>query len=253
MEKDSQKEIELLQRDKYGGRKDVNLDEDIVRLSRGEPLAYVIGHIPFLGLSIALDSRPLIPRPETEWWTEVLTSHLEDKGSPPHGAHLRVLDLCAGSGAVGLSVLSMCKNTHVSFGELFEKHGAQIERNIERNTLDASRSVVRTGNLFEPFSGEVFDVIATNPPYIPTERTLPEEVLLYEPPEALFGGIDGLLLIQEILKTAPAHLTPGGELWMECDIDHIDRAKHLAYAAGFSEVEIRTDQYGRPRLLVAYL
>ena len=68
---------ELLIRDKYEGDANADMNEDLARLAAGEPLAYVIGWIPFLGLRIYLDSKPLIPRPETEWWTEVLIKHLQ--------------------------------------------------------------------------------------------------------------------------------------------------------------------------------
>ncbi len=211
---------------------------DEARLAAGEPLAYVIGHIPFLGLSIELASKPLIPRPETEWWAEELCTHI---GERP----LRVLDLCAGSGAIGLSVLKHCPNARVSFGEISPLHCRQIQENIERNNLDASRSEVRVSDLFESFQGEMFDSIATNPPYIPSSRELPESVMRFEPKEALFGGEDGLSLIRAIASEAPEYLK-GGELWMECDIENINEAHKLIGG------EIRTDQYGRPRLLVAY-
>jgi len=91
-------DIEALRREKYAGAKDANMYDDLVRLAHGEPLAYVIGTQPFLGLTLHLDSHPLIPRPETEWWTELLIAHIGTK-------KLSVLDLCAGSGAVGLAVL----------------------------------------------------------------------------------------------------------------------------------------------------
>jgi len=97
---DSHRSLEIgqLLRDKYGGDPKADLTQDIARLDAGEPLAYVIGWIPFLGLTIRLDSHPLIPRPETEWWTEELIAHLKDLfGDTP----FRLLDMCAGSGAIG--------------------------------------------------------------------------------------------------------------------------------------------------------
>lgn len=240
------KDLALLLRDKYDGIPTPAFKADMLRLSEGEPLAYVIGWIPFLGLRINLDSHSLIPRPETEWWAEILCEHLRERSDS-----ISVLDLCAGSGAIGLSVLSKIPNASVSFAELSALHSALISMNIEANNLDASRADIRSGDLFVPFPTEKFNIIAANPPYIPSERELEESVSLYEPLEALFAGTDGLNIIRQIVAEAPDHLYPGGELWMECDISNIEEAARLMRER-FQNVEIRTDSYGRPRLVVGY-
>lgn len=237
-------DVEALKREKPG-----YTPEDIERLSRGEPLAYVIGTIPFLGLTLRLDSRPLIPRPETEWWTEEHINELTQGGMIHHTA-LRVLDLCAGSGAIGLALAKHIPGALVSFGELSEEHTALIRKNAEDNGIDASRIDARAGDLFAPFAGELFNLIVTNPPYIPEKRVLPESVSLYEPREALYAGADGLALIRRIARAAPEYLAPGGRIYCECDIEHIEEARRL-FAAGLRSATIRTDQYGRPRVVVA--
>ncbi len=239
------KDVAALLREKYGGKESPEFLSDVARLAASEPLAYVIGNIPFMGLTIDLSSRPLIPRPETEWWTEELCTHIGDRP-------LRVLDLCAGSGAIGLALLKHCPSAHVSFGEISEAHTKQIEENLESNGLDASRADIRAGDLFAPFEGVRFDIVATNPPYIPNVRTLSEGVTGHEPTEALFAGPSGLDVIERILEDAGAHLHPKGEVWMECDISNIDAAGAYAIDTGASYTKIRTDLYGRPRLLVAY-
>lgn len=242
------KEEELLVRDKYGGDREAATDRDRDRLSEGEPLAYVIGWTPFLGLQIDLTSRPLIPRPETEWWTEELTAHLRERfGDAPFA----FLDLCAGSGAIGLAVLKALPNARVTFAELRPEHIEDIRRSLLMNELDASRATLVAGDLFAEVPGR-FDVIATNPPYIPETRALERSVAAYEPSEALFSGTDGLSLIRRIAADAPEHLSPQGELWLEADIDNIEEAKALLIEGGASSAEIRTDLYGRPRIVVGY-
>lgn len=249
MSSPSPEDVRALIRDKYAGDEEANIQADLARLSAGEPLAYVIGWIPFLGLHIDLGSRPLIPRPETEYWVEVMLSQLKKRFGD---RSFTFLDLCAGSGAIGLSVLKAFPKAQVSFGELELPHIELIAHNIQVNDLDAGRAVIRRGNLFAPFFDEQFDVIATNPPYIPALRKLEESVVGYEPPVALFAGPEGLDLIERIAKEAVRHMRSGGELWMECDIDNIETAQSLVLTGGANRADIRTDQYGRPRTLVGY-
>jgi release factor glutamine methyltransferase len=241
-------ELAHLVRDKYHGQTDTDLTADIARLAAGEPLAYVIGWIPFLGVNVFLDSGPLIPRPETEWWTELLVEHLQTRFTAP----FRLLDLCAGSGAVGLAVLKHVPHARVSFGELSAEHAVLIEKNIRENDLDGSRAIVRAGDLFEPFLHDTFEVIVTNPPYIPADRHLDPSVHDYEPHEALFAGGDGLDLIRRIARHTPHHLTEGGELWLECDTTHTKQAAQLIAEGGALQTVIKTDHYGRERLVLAY-
>lgn len=239
----------LLIRDKYDGNGDADLSEDLARLFKGEPLAYVIGWMPFMSLRIDLDSRPLIPRPETEWWTEELIAHLRERfGETPFA----FLDLCAGSGAIGLAVLSAFPHARVSFGELVPEHALLIRKNLRANGLDEGRADIRVSDLFAAFAGERFDIIATNPPYIPEGRLLDTSVTEHEPSEALYAGSDGLALIRTIAKGASAHLGPAGEIWMECDIANIDDAAQLLMEHEAAYTKIRSDQYGRPRIVVGY-
>lgn len=239
----------LLIRDKYDGNASADLSEDLARLTSGEPLAYVIGWVPFLGLRISLDSHPLIPRPETEWWTEELIAHLKERfGDSP----FTFLDLCAGSGAIGLAVLAAFPHARVSFGELIPQHTELILRNVRANGLDESRAAIRTSDLFAAFESERFDIIASNPPYIPQDRPLDTSVTEYEPEKALYAGSDGLSLIRTIAEEVPRHLSARGELWMECDITNIEDAGELLKNHGAKEAIIRTDQYGRPRIVMGY-
>lgn len=238
-------DVEALIREKYAGDREApGVAGDRARLGSGEPLAYVIGTQPFLGLSIGLESKPLIPRPETEWWAELLCERI---GNEP----LRILDLCAGSGAIGLAVLKHCPNALVSFADIEPRHSAQIRMNLEENGLDSSRADIRTGDLFEPFTDPSvsFDIVAANPPYIPDHRMLDASVTDYEPSVALFSGTDGLDLIRRVVTETPAFAP---ELWLECDESNADAAASLCLEAEARRADVRTDQYERPRLVVSY-
>ncbi len=238
--------------------------EDCARLAGGEPVAYVIGSQPFLGLTIHLDSRPLIPRPETEWWTEQLLREpigqkmgvglgLAARSAPIFGASgerkLKFLDLCAGSGAIGCAALKMLPTAQVFFGEIDAKHESTILKNIRENNLDAARAHVKIGDLFAPFSDTKFDIIAANPPYIPESRELPESVARYEPSLALRAREGGLGIIRRIAQSLPNHLHVGGVAWIECDSEHAEEARALFATQGFV-ASIRTDQYGASRVIV---
>jgi|CXWL01.1.fsa_nt_gi release factor glutamine methyltransferase len=264
----SPEDIRSLISDKYAGDVSVDITEDLKRLSACEPLAYVIGWVPFLGLKIYLDSLPLIPRPETEWWTELLCTHLKEKFED---APFTLLDLCAGSGAIGLAVLKHLSNAHVTFSELVPAHADLIQKNIKQNALDFNRdalletrrddaprdtrrgTTIVTGDLFTEIPKENrYDIIVTNPPYIPSTRVLEDGVIQHEPSEALFSGVEGLDTIERIAIDVPERLHSSGELWMECDISNIERARDLVRAGGAQTTEIHNDLYGRPRLLMAY-
>ncbi len=280
-----------LLKEKHGGKRTEAFEADKERLARGEPLGYVIGWQPFLGLQIYLDSHPLIPRPETEWWTERMLSPLVDSLtgrfsvahhtgtsislSPSTGkgnwslraarpslttenrpvsslehelSTIKFLDLSAGSGAIGCAALARLPGAQVYFGEIDPAHASTILKNIRENALDESRAHVRIGDLFEPFTGMQFDIIAANPPYVPSERVLPASVADHEPALALYAGADGLDFIRRIATELPHHLAPGGEAWIECDNAHAAAACALFTDQGLN-AEIRTDQYGEPRII----
>lgn len=245
-----EKDLQMVVQDKYDGNASLVTEQDKERLALGEPLAYVIGWLPFLGLRIYLDTHPLIPRPETEWWTELLIARLHERFDT---RPFTFLDLCAGSGAIGLAVVSALPNARVYFGELVPEHCALIQKNIEANGLDASRATIIQSDLFDSFEpGTHFDVIATNPPYIPEARELDQSVIAYEPSEALYAGPDGLSLITRIAHEAPARTAPQGEVWVECDIVNAAASSELFVAGGASRTEVHNDLYDRPRLVVAY-
>ncbi len=227
--------------EKFGGMPSADFERDCERLKRGEPLAYVIGHIPFLNTTIYLDSHPLIPRPETEFWTSNAIELMKEKNT------LRVLDLCAGSGCIGVSILKELPHAKVDFGEIEEKHHGTILKNIEANDIDSARGHIFGGDLFQNIEN-YYDAIVTNPPYIdPMIDRAEASVKIYEPHTALYGGRNGFELISRIIHEAHSHLAPRGLLIIEHEPEQValieETASRLGYTARAEQDQYETFRY----------
>jgi release factor glutamine methyltransferase len=236
-----QREATQLLRDKYGGQKSADFFTDCARLASGEPLAYVIGWVPFFGCKIWLDSRPLIPRTETEWWTEKAIESIRARKCRP----IDILDLCAGSGCIGTAVgAAIGEEARVTFVELDAAHISTIEKNCHENGV-ANRTVL-AADLFAGVGG-AFAYILANPPYLDRKLNRVEEsVVAYEPLRALDGGQAGMEIIERIIAGAPARLSPDGELWLEHEPEQTNAIIRLAKMHGFYPTS-HLDQYGVQR------
>ncbi len=201
------------------------------------PLAYREGTAEFLGCTIYLDSRPLIPRTETEWWVEEFLKTLPERGM------LKVLDLFSGSGCVGVAVLKHVQSATVDFGELEARHLPTIQKNIDANGVGGRSQVIQT-DVYSNSAG-AYDYILANPPYLAESRIgrIDESVLMHEPKEALMAAEDGFALIRATIEGAPAHLNPGGQLWVEHEPEHAAQIATLAASLGMSATA-HNDQYG---------
>jgi len=218
---------------------------DCARLNSGEPLAYVIGSIPFLNTKIFLDSHPLIPRTETELWVEKVILEMQSARGLASG-RLDVLDLCAGSGCIGVAVLSAVPMARVDFAEIDPCHHPTILKNILENNIDPSRARIFGGDLFTQCT-TVYDYILTNPPYIdPTLNRTEHSVKKYEPSIALYGGENGMEIIERIIYESPKFLTKDGTLVIEHEPEQTSQIHELAKPRDFAS---RTfpDQYGVER------
>lgn len=242
---DSQEATWLL-KEKYEGIESPEYLSDLKRLEAGEPLAYVLGFVPFLGTTIYLDSKPLIPRPETEYWVSEALKVIKERAT---SGELRILDLCAGSGAIGIALLRHLPDAEVDFGEIDRAHHMTILKNLNVNRIDQNRAHVFGGDLFEKITG-TYDFILSNPPYIDpalADRVAPS-VTLHEPAVALWGGEQGLAIIGDIIRDARVHLNPGGIIFIEHEPEQ-ERAIHdSARLHGYSAFETIPDQYGVARL-----
>lgn len=241
--------IEWLLEEKYNGKKTDRFFADCKKLALGEPLAYLIGHSPFLDCKIYLDSHPLIPRPETEYWVEkaihTITSNV--------ASNTRVLDLCAGSGCIGVAVAKALPQVKVDFSEIDESHIKTITKNISSNTLNADNYQVAHTSLFEAFPKTKYDFILSNPPYIDaTLNRADKSVVDHEPYLALFGGTDGMEIISKIIEEAPLHLNPGGQLWIEHEPEQSGMIRTTGSQNSFS-VRTHSDQYKIERYSILVL
>lgn len=235
------KDEEWLLKEKYHGKETTDaFITDCGRLASGEPLAYVIGFSPFLDVTIYLDSHPLIPRPETEFWVERALYEM------PRNKDLRVLDLCAGSGCIGIATLAKIPRAQVDFVEINQGHHATIIRNLQENNISSKRSRIFGGSLFDEING-TYDFILTNPPYIdPLHDRTEASVRDHEPHEALYGGANGIELIQQIVLDAPKYLTDTGILYLEHEPEQVPQILSCAEKAGLI-ASPKEDQYGALR------
>ena len=186
----------------------IRLESMLDRRAAGEPVQYILGSADFMGIKFRVDGSVLIPRQDTETLVEAALIDLRGRSGQP-----AVLDLCAGSGCIGLSLASLAPNARVTLSDVSPK-ALEIARANQREL--GVKAELRQGDLFDAVKGERFDVIASNPPYIPTSEldALQREVR-FEPRIALDGGADGLDFYRRIARSAPDHLAPGGAIFLE--------------------------------------
>ncbi|MBQ3103898.1 MAG: peptide chain release factor N(5)-glutamine methyltransferase [Oscillospiraceae bacterium] len=222
----------------------------LARRLQGEPMAYLIGEWEFYGLSLDVSEAVLIPRVDTEVLAEKALEYVKGLG------RCRVLDLCAGSGCVGLAIAANAPQSHVVLGEFDEKALKICRQNIRRCSL-TGRAVSLMMDAREkpsPTLGE-FDCIVSNPPYIPDGDIpgLDVSVRDYEPHLALRGGEDGLDFYRVIVEKWRAALTENGRMYFEVGIGQADSVMRIMRGAGFGDIEIVKDTAGIPRVVFGTL
>ena len=209
------------------------------RRLKGEPVAYIIGEWEFYGLTLDICRDVLIPRPDTETLVDRGIVFVKDL---PDGA--RVLDLCAGSGCVGLAVAASCPNTRVILADWSEDALRVCRQNVRRCNLTAQVSVIRANALEAPSSALWdFDLILSNPPYIPTGDLagLDASVRDYEPKMALDGGEDGLDFYRAVASGWKSALRPGGMLAFEIGCDQAPAVEYIMAGQGYENIETFKD------------
>ena len=223
------------------------------------PLQYMMGECEFMGFPFLVDERVLIPRQDTELLVETALDRIRSLGRSKSPVH--ILDLCTGSGAIGISVKLLCPKTDVTAADISPDALAVTRANWERlrqkrgeppGTHDGAGQDfhIVESDLFSSIRGR-FDFILSNPPYIPTEiiEGLMPEVRDHEPRLALDGEKDGLRFYREISSQAGQYLYDGGYLIMEIGADQGDAVAGMLRDRGFRQVEVLKDLAGLDRLV----
>lgn len=233
----------IAERDLYVGE-DVctKMDEAVKRILAQEPLAYVLGEWDFYGMTLHVDHNVLIPRDDTCAVTALAIRQALFLDSNP-----RILDLCTGSGCIGLAIASRVKDAKVTLADISREAMAVAKKNIASQKLSGRVSCVQVDALQDPapFLGK-FDMIVSNPPYITTQemRELPVSVKRYEPHLALHGGDDGLEFYHSIASRFSAALKPGGYLCFEFGMGQGDAVCQILTMNGYTILE-RTKDYNK--------
>jgi release factor glutamine methyltransferase len=220
----------------------------VERRRRHEPLAYLTGEREFYGRTFTVDRRVLIPRPETEHLVDAVVAFLRARAETPSA----VLDLCTGSGCIAVTVALAVPHATLDAVDLSPAALEVARANVARHKL-AERVTLHEGSLFKPLGDKRVDVIASNPPYIPSDEIpgLMPDVSQHEPHLALDGGPDGTVVLRALLAAVPARLNPGGLLAVEVGHDQGPWAVHEATAVGLLDARMEKDLAGFPRVLLA--
>lgn len=214
------------------------------RREAGEPVAYLTGEREFFGRRFRVTPATLIPRPDTELAVELALTSIKTLRAP------RVLDLGTGSGAIAISLALERQDADVW---AVDRSPAALDI-ARHNAMALGASVTfRLGSWFQPLSGEQFDCVVSNPPYIAEhDPHLQRGDLRFEPLSALAAGESGLDDLRQIIGEARSHLVPGGRLLLEHGYDQAEPVRALLATHGFTDVRSERDLAGIERVTAGY-
>ena len=224
----------------------------IERRLAGEPIQYITGEAEFYGLSFHVDRDVLIPRPETELLVEKAIELAGKLRQSSATSSPRIVDIGAGSGAIAVALAHELPFAQIAASEISAAALVVARANAARHAV-ADRIRFLEGDLLAPVAGEQFDLIVSNPPYVPEgdRATLDVEVRNYEPAQALFAGGDGLAIYRRLLPESFQALAPGGVLLLEIGYGQQQAVQSLLEKEGFAEIEFFADFQAIPRVAVA--
>ena len=222
--------------------------ELVQRRTKAEPVAYLVGVREFFSLGFRVTRDVLIPRPDTETLVMEVLDAVKGKLAP------KVLDLCTGSGCIAIAVVKNAKTAHVAATDISPAAIEIARENVARHNVGSQVDVIESDLFAGIQPGSKYDVIVSNPPYIPSAEMdlLDAEVARHEPRLALDGGADGLAILKRIIEAAPAFAASNALLLLEFTPEQAELLKAIVTNhSGYEEIEIRKDLAHRPRVLKA--
>lgn len=223
--------------------------ENFEKRRRRIPLAQILGRQSFYGLDFFVNEDVLIPRADTECLVDLVLEDYADLAKQAGSSSLKILDLCTGSGCIGISVAKHLPYQELLLVDLSEKALVVAKKNAAKH-LGENVTFLQSDLLTE-VQGKKFSLLLSNPPYI-VSRVIPgldREVSEYEPKMALDGGEDGMVFYRRIAKEAKAVLLPGARLYLEIGYDQGESVKDIFQKEGYEAVEVFPDLAGNPRVL----
>lgn len=222
------------------------IDQYLKRRADREPLQYIRGTQEFYGLEFEVTPDVLIPRPETEMIVERAIGFLKGEKTT------RFLDIGTGTGCIPISILKNSPNANGVAVDISSDALAVAARNAERNGV-AERLELIESDLFRNVPAEKFDLIVSNPPYVPVKDLahLQPEVRDHEPHVALSDGSSGVSIIERIIRDARHFMLPGGVLLIEMGFGQSERVLEFTSTGGWASAQVESDLQGIPRMLYA--
>ena len=214
------------------------------------PVEYEKGYTKFLNCKIDLRNRVFIPRIETEFWVKKAFKNCKLQIANCKLKKVKILDIFAGSGCIGIAVLKNIKNSRVDFADIDKRAIEQIKINLKLSRISPKRYKIYQSNLFEKLKGK-YNYIFANPPYAAKEKIkeVQPSVLRYEPRRAILGGKKGLFYIRKFLKEAKKFLKPDGTIYFEFDPEQKNEISNILRKENYKNFKFFKDQFKKYRFV----